>query len=55
MDEDTCEFARHLRQNMSLPEMLIWSRIRGRHEGVPRFTRNHPNGPYFAMKNAMPG
>jgi very-short-patch-repair endonuclease len=48
MDEDTREFARHLRQNMSLPEMLIWSRIRGRHEGVPRFKRNHPIGPYFA-------
>jgi len=48
MDEDTRDFARHLRQNMSLPEMLIWSRIRGRHEDTPRFRRNHAIGPYFA-------
>jgi very-short-patch-repair endonuclease len=33
---------------MSLPEMLIWSRIRGRHENFPRYKRNHPIGKYYA-------
>lgn len=48
MDEDKRDFARYLRQNMSLPEMLIWSRIKGRHEDFPRYRRNHPLGKYFA-------
>lgn len=48
MDEETRNFARHLRQNMSLPEMLIWSRIKGRHEDFPRYRRNRPLGKYYA-------
>ena len=31
---------------MSLPEVLLWQRLRGRREGHPAFRRQHPIGPY---------
>jgi very-short-patch-repair endonuclease len=31
---------------MSLPEVLLWRRLRGREEGKPVFRRQHPVGPY---------
>ncbi|MDC7676536.1 endonuclease domain-containing protein [Asticcacaulis machinosus] len=40
------QFARKLRQDMSLPERLIWSRIKTRQEGLPAFKRQYPFGPY---------
>jgi very-short-patch-repair endonuclease len=40
------EFARKLRKDMSLPEMLIWGRIKVRQEGLPVFRRQYPYGPY---------
>lgn len=33
---------------MSLPEMLIWGRIRTRQPGGPQFRRQHPLGIYVA-------
>ena len=39
-------FARKLRKDMSLPEMLIWGRLRKRQEGGPIFRRQYPFGPY---------
>lgn len=39
-------FARKLRKNMSLPEMLIWTRLRTRQAGGPVFRRQYPFGPY---------
>jgi very-short-patch-repair endonuclease len=38
--------ARRLRQDMSLPEVLLWARLRHRQPGVPRCRRQHPIGPY---------
>jgi very-short-patch-repair endonuclease len=40
------EFARKLRKDMSLPEMLIWGLIKVRHQGEPVFRRQYPYGPY---------
>ena len=37
--------ARALRQQMSLPEVLLWQELRGAPEGV-KFRRQHPLGPY---------
>ncbi|MBU1374625.1 MAG: endonuclease domain-containing protein [Alphaproteobacteria bacterium] len=39
-------FARKLRSELSLPEKLIWVRIRGREPGRPVFRRQHPVRPY---------
>ncbi len=39
-------FARKLRKDMSLPEMLIWGRLRTRQQGGPVFRRQYPFGPY---------
>ena len=39
--------ARRLRRNMSLPEVLLWERLRGQRTGL-RFRRQHPIGPYIA-------
>jgi very-short-patch-repair endonuclease len=42
----TKEFARKLRREMSLPEVILWQHIRGgRLEGL-RFRRQHPMGAY---------
>ena len=34
--------ARALRKSMSEPEVMLWSRLRGRREGRPTFRRQHP-------------
>ncbi|HET8612054.1 MAG TPA: DUF559 domain-containing protein [Sphingomonas sp.] len=39
------ETARKLRRAMSLPEVLLWQRLRGGRTGV-KFRRQHPVGPY---------
>ena len=39
-------FARKLRREMTLPERLIWSRIKTRQKGLPAFKRQYPFGPY---------
>ena len=39
--------ARKLRREMSLPEVLLWQRLRGEQCGV-KFRRQHPIGPYVA-------
>jgi very-short-patch-repair endonuclease len=39
-------FARKLRSELSLPEKLVWVRIRGREPGRPIFRRQHPIRPY---------
>ncbi|MDC7677543.1 endonuclease domain-containing protein [Asticcacaulis machinosus] len=40
--------ARALRKDMSLPEMLIWGRLRVRQKGQSQFRRQHPLGIYVA-------
>ncbi len=42
----THAFARKLRGELSLPEKLIWVRIRRREPGRPVFRRQHPIRPY---------
>ncbi|THD82721.1 MAG: DUF559 domain-containing protein [Phenylobacterium sp.] len=42
----TLKQARKLRKQMSLPEVMLWKRLRGRGEGHPAFRRQHPIGPY---------
>jgi very-short-patch-repair endonuclease len=37
--------ARKLRRDLSLPEALLWQRLRGRQAGL-KFRRQHPVGPY---------
>ena len=37
--------ARHLRRNMSLPEVLLWQVLRNSPGGL-KFRRQHPTGPY---------
>ncbi len=37
--------ARKLRKEMSLPETLLWQRLRGKKAGL-KFRRQHPAGPY---------
>ena len=41
------EIARKLRREMSLPEVLLWQRLRGAKSGA-KFRRQHPIGPYVA-------
>ena len=38
--------ARRLRRQMSLPECILWTALRGREPGRPVFRRQHPVGPY---------
>ena len=40
--------ARQLRQDMTFPERLLWSRLRRGLLGGVRFRRQHPMGPYVA-------
>ena len=42
----THDQARALRSSLSLPEKLLWVRLRRRDPGLPRFRRQHPIGPY---------
>jgi len=37
--------ARRLRKAMTLPEVLLWQRLRGKTSGI-KFRRQHPIGPY---------
>ena len=39
--------ARQLRRDMSIPERLLWQRLRLRPQGY-KFRRQHPIGPYIA-------
>jgi very-short-patch-repair endonuclease len=39
--------ARKLRKSMSLPEAMLWQRLRGSQLGM-KFRRQHPVGPYVA-------
>jgi very-short-patch-repair endonuclease len=39
--------ARRLRREMTLPEVLLWQRLKGAKSG-PKFGRQHPIGPYVA-------
>jgi very-short-patch-repair endonuclease len=43
----TIRHARALRREMSLPERLLWRRLRSRPAGL-KFRRQHPAGPYVA-------
>ena len=38
--------AKRLRGDMSLPEVLLWARLRRRQPGIPPCRRQHPIGPY---------
>ncbi len=38
--------AKTLRRDLSLPEVLLWARLRHRQPGQPIFRRQHPFGPY---------
>ncbi len=42
----TIKRARRLRRQMSLPEVLLWVRLRKRGDGRPVFRRQQPRGPY---------
>jgi very-short-patch-repair endonuclease len=42
----TQDRARVLRSSLSLPEKLLWVRLRRRDPGLPRFRRQHPVGPF---------
>jgi len=39
--------ARELRRKLTLPEVILWTAIRGRRLGGARFRRQHPIGPYI--------
>jgi very-short-patch-repair endonuclease len=41
------EFARTLRGNATVPERILWSRLRGRRFEGFRFRRQRPVGPYI--------
>ena len=45
--KETIDRARHLRRDMSLPEVLLWRVLRQRPGGF-KFRRQHPIGPYVA-------
>ena len=44
--DQTHERARALRSTLSLPEKLLWVRLRRREPDLPIFRRQHPVGPY---------
>jgi len=44
--EKTRQRARELRKDMSLPEVLLWQRLKARPDGL-KFRRQHPAGPYI--------
>jgi very-short-patch-repair endonuclease len=45
--EITFERAKTLRRAMTLPEIILWSHLRGGRLGALRFRRQHPLGPYI--------
>jgi very-short-patch-repair endonuclease len=44
---ETFKRARTLRRAMTLPELLLWEKLRGRRLERLRFRRQHPMGPYI--------
>ena len=44
---DTHLRARRMRSELSLPEKLLWVRLRRREPDLPTFRRQHPVGPYI--------
>jgi very-short-patch-repair endonuclease len=42
----TKDFAKSLRRQMSLPEVLLWKAIKGRKLNGLQFRKQHPVGPY---------
>jgi very-short-patch-repair endonuclease len=46
-DEGAVERARKLRREMSLPERLLWSRLRRKPDGI-KFRNQHPGPSYIA-------
>ena len=40
--------AKILRQNLTPPEAILWTRLRARQPDGPRIRRQHPVGPYIA-------
>jgi very-short-patch-repair endonuclease len=40
------DFARHLRQRLSLPEALLWRALKGGKAGGLKFRKQHALGPY---------
>src|SRR3990167_1104689 len=45
--DPTRQFAKSLRGQMSLPEVLLWRQLRGRRLEGLRFRRQHPLGPFI--------
>ncbi len=43
----TLKRARRLRREMTLPEVMLWQRLRGRKGEGPTFRRQHPVGAYI--------
>ncbi|MDP1914545.1 endonuclease domain-containing protein [Brevundimonas sp.] len=43
----TIRRARDLRRRLTLPEVVLWTALRGRRLGGLRFRRQHPIGPYI--------
>ena len=39
--------AKRLRRRLTLPEVILWTALRGRRLGGARFRRQHPIGPYI--------
>ncbi|WKL58978.1 endonuclease domain-containing protein [Asticcacaulis sp. ZE23SCel15] len=48
MTDEMRRAAKSLRADMSLPEMLVWTRLKQRQPGKPVFRRQYPIGPYVA-------
>ncbi|MFA7262269.1 MAG: DUF559 domain-containing protein [Caulobacter sp.] len=45
--DPTRQFAKDLRRQMSLPEVLLWRQLRARRLEGLRFRRQHPLGPFI--------
>lgn len=45
---ETIAFARELRRNRTVAEMVLWARLRRKALGGFRFRQQHPIGPYIA-------
>lgn len=43
----TFEFARHLRENMTKAECVLWEHLKGKQLGGLKFRRQHPMGAYI--------
>ena len=45
-EKQTIKRARVLRRSLTLPEIILWDRLRKRRQDQARFRRQHPFGPY---------